>query len=396
MADVQIVRGDGVMPSRSWLQEMLSGGKNGVPLIDIGTSSLTGIRAGAIPGLQKDNALAHPLFNTIPLEPADCISLGSDFIRAGLLYAPREMEDEHFIDALGVTWLREGENSAPIGHPLETAAPADITRHPRPRWLQPVQQAVPELTGNSLVIADAPCPGLLDMCFMLRNTWQFMEDIADNRRAASVLLEWSLETIISAYEYLLASLDRQPDIIVYSDDLGYRDGMFLSPRDFRNHVRPRMSALLTHLGNITSAAVCFHSCGAISPILPDILDLGVGMVNLDTSAKGMNVLRLRRELPGFVILHGSNDLCALGRAVLQGDKAGIASLIAELAQSAPVIAGPRDNMSSAGEVLAAARGAAFIRNISRGGFEDLRRLGPVRSIIEEAVEKTLWEKPPSL
>jgi hypothetical protein len=78
----------------------------------------------------------------------------------------------------------------------------------------------------------------------------------------------------------------------------------------------------------------------------------------------------------------------LGEAVANKDKAGIALLITELAQSAPVIAGPLDNMSSEEEVLAAIRGAAFIRNFSNDDFEKLRHIGPVRNIIEEAIEKT--------
>ncbi|GAB6174109.1 hypothetical protein JCM15765_35870 [Paradesulfitobacterium aromaticivorans] len=377
------------MSARSQLEEMLSGKKNGVPLIDIGTTSLTGIRVGAVPRLQKNNALAHPIFKTIPLEPTDCIHLGSDFIRTGLLYDPQVLEDERYIDAFGVEWLRDEGDLAPFSHPLETAGLRDIAHHPKPQWLQPVQQVEPELARNSLVIADAPCPGLLDMCFMLRSTWKLMEDISENPLVVSALLEWSLETITSAYEHLLASLDKQPDVIIYNDDLGFQNGMFLSPLNFRNYVRPYLRTLLTHLRTLTPAAICFHSCGAISPIVPDIADLNIEIVNLDTYAKGMDVMRLRQELPSSVVLHGSNDLCALGVAVAKQDKARIAFLITELAHSAPVIAGPMDNMSSADEVLAAVRGATFIRNFSDDDFEKLRRLGPVRSIIEGALEKTL-------
>jgi len=384
------------MPPRSRLEEMLSGKKNGLPLIDIGTTSLTGIREGAVPGLPKDSPLAHPVFRTIPLEPADCIRMGSDFIRTGLLYDPPVPEDERFIDVFGVEWLCNEEYPAPVGHPLENAGLADIVRHPRPPWLQPAQQVEPELFSSSIVIADAPCPGLLEMCFMLRNTWQFMDDVAENRSAASALLDWSLETVISAYEYMLTSLANQPDIVIYNDDLGYQDGMFFSPPDFRNYIRPRLRILLTRLRNLTPAAICLHSCGSISPILPDIADLGVELLNLDTCSRGMEVMRLRRELPGSVVLHGATDVCALGEAVANRDKASVAYLITELAQSAPVIAGPVDNMSSAQEVLAAVRGAAFIRNLSDGGFEDLRRFGPVRSIIEEAIEKTLSGESPNL
>lgn len=384
------------MPPRSRLDEMLSGTKKGAPLIDIGTTSLTGIQAGAVPRLQKNNALAHPVFQTIPLDARDSIRLGSDFMRSGLLYDVQVLKDERFMDAFGVEWLRDEDHLVPISHPLETAGLMDIARYPKPQWLQPVQQANPELSSNSIVIADTPCPGLLDMCFMLRNTWQFMEDIVTNWRIASALLEWSLEAIITSYEYMLTSLDKQPDVIVYSDDLGYQDSMFFSPLDFRKYVLPTLRMLLTHLRNLTPAAICFHSCGAISPLLTDIADLNIEILNLDTHAKGLDVRRLRKQLPGSLVLHGSNDLCALGKAVANRDKARIASLITELAQSAPVIAGPMDNMSFAEEVLETVRGAAFIRNISEDAFENLRCLGPIRSVIEEAIEKTLSTELPAL
>lgn len=385
------------MSLRIKLAELLSGNWNGPPLIDIGTTSLTGIRASALPHLRKDSAVAHPIYETLPLAPMDCIRLGSDFIRTGLLFDPPVITDEPFTDAFGVQWQRDEGFLSPISHPLETAGLKDILHYPKPQWRNQVQLVEPELKDAGILIADAPCPGLLDLSFMLRNPWRFMEDIAEkNWQIATALLDWSLETIVDAYNYMLNSLPEQPNIIIYSDDLGYQDGMFFSPSDFRNLVRPYMHSLLTWLRQLTPAAICFHSCGAIRPILKDIAELGIELINLDTNARGMNVLEVRRELPASIILHGSNDLCALGEAIVNKDKAGIALLITELAQSVPVVAGPLDNMSSTEEVLAAIRGAAFIRNLSSDDFEKLRHIGPVRNIIEEAIEKTFSTELPVL
>lgn len=379
---------------RLCLEEMLSGQKNCPPLIDIGTTSLTGVRQGALPGRPENGALAHPIFRTIPMSPADCARMGSDFMRTGLLFPSLPPEEEYFTDLFGVEWLTGENYPAPAGHPLENAGPADIARYPIPLWTQPAQQVETDLCSNSIVIADAPCPGLLELCFMLRNTWQFMDDVAEKRPAASALLDWSLKAVLSAYEYMLVSLAGQPDVIIYNDDFGYQDGMFLSPREFRIYVRPRLRILLERLRSLTPAAICLHSCGSISPILPDIADLGFELLNLDTCSRGMEVVRLRRELPDSVILHGATDLCALGEAVMNRDKAGVAYLVTELAQSAPAIAGPADSLSSAEEVRAAVRGAAFIRNLSGESFAALRRFGPVRGIIEEAMENTLTGESP--
>lgn len=73
--------------------------------------------------------------------------------------------------------------------------------------------------------------------------------------------------------------------------------------------------------------------------------------------------------------------------------AEVASLITERAESAPVIAGPADSLSSSREISDAVRGASFVRNLSGDDFNALRRIGPVRSVIEKALERT-WSSPP--
>lgn len=374
---------------RSRLDELLNGTSNGTPLVDLGTSSLTGIRTHAAPHLRNGNVVAHPIFGTLPLDPADYLRLGSDCVRTGLLFDSPEIENEQFVDAFGVEWLLHQGSWSPLTHPLETARCEDIQRHPKPQWNQRVQTVAPEFADTHIVVADTPCPGILDLCFLLRGTWQFLDDLASNSRVASALFAWSLETVASAYEHLLRSLPQKPDIIIYGDDLGYQDGMYLSPTDFQNLVRPHLQTLFTHLRRLSPAAICFHSCGAIRPLLPDLADLGIKILNLDTNAKGMDINIVRQTLPASVVLHGSNDLRALGAALAQRNRAGIALLTTELAASAPVIAAPMDNLSTAEDVNAAVRGASFVRHLSDDDFEQLRRYGPVRSIIESAMEETL-------
>ncbi|MDQ7097105.1 uroporphyrinogen decarboxylase family protein [Desulfosporosinus sp. PR] len=391
MADVQIDHRADLISPRSCLEAMLTYNISGVPLLDIGTTSLTGLRANALPNLFDNETLTNPIFQTIALDREDCLRLRSDFIRTGVVYDPRIVKTGRFKDAFGVEWLNSDGYFAPSNHPLESAGLSDIEHYGKPDWKLALQYVKQEF-GDSLVIADAPCPGLLDSCFLLRNAWQFMSDISEKRTIAGTLLEWLVETISSAYEYMLGSLDRQPDLLIYSDDLGFQNSMFLSPSDFRTYLLPWLSALVSRLRKLTPAAICFHSCGAISPILKDIANLGFEILNLDPYAKGMDIKTLRKVLPKSVILHGVNDLCALGEVVARQDRAGIAYFSTELAQSLPVIAAPVDSLSCEEEVMAAIRGAAFIKNLSAEGFDNLRRLGPVRSVIEEALEKTLSEE----
>lgn len=353
-------------------------------VVDIGTSSLTGVRETARPDWLRQALVAHPVMETLPLSGLDCAALGSDCVRTGLLFHRHQREEDLFVDAFGIEWLVVDGTPTPSRHPLENASLAQIAAYPRPVWPSKVQVPEPDADGL-IVVADAPCPGLLDMCFGLRNSWVCLDDMTSNWRSISALLDWSLETIVSAYERMLAALQTPPDILVYGDDLGFQQSMFVSEIDFRNFIRPRMRTLLSRLRRLTPAPILFHSCGAIRPILRDIADLGVDLINFDGAARTMIATEIRRELPKRMIVHGSHDLIALGKAVGAGNMASVALLTTEIIDCMPVIAAPMDNITSAEDVEAARRGAEFLRLLSPDDVAAIGRFGPVKDIIEPCV-----------
>ena len=49
------------------------------------------------------------------------------------------------------------------------------------------------------------------------------------------------------------------------------------------------------------AKIFFHSCGAISEIIPDLIDIGVDILNpVQTNAVGMNAEKLKKEFSGDI------------------------------------------------------------------------------------------------
>lgn len=353
-------------------------------VVDVGTSSLTGVRETARPDWLRHPLVAHPVMETLPLSALDCAALGSDCVRTGFLFHRHQREEDTFVDAFGIEWLVVDGTPTPSRHPLEDASLAQIAAYPRPIWPSKVQVPEPESDGL-IVVADAPCPGLLDMCFGLRNSWVCLDDMTSNWRSISALLDWSLETIVSAYERMLGALQAPPDILVYGDDLGFQQSMFVSEIDFRNFIRPRMRTLLSRLRRLTPAPILFHSCGAIRPILRDIADLGIDLINFDGAARTMIATEIRRELPKRMIVHGSHDLIALGKAVSARNMASVALLTTEIIDCMPVIAAPMDNITSAEDVEAVRRGAEFLRLLSPDDVAAIGRFGPVKAILEPCV-----------
>lgn len=353
--------------------------------VDIGATTLTGLQWRAISCAHATNemTLSHPVLATLPLESQRLRKLGSDFTRAGFVFRRPFLDDDEFTDAYGVRWLWGDGQPAPLHHPLEAARLGQIAGHPRPQWPHQVQVGAPG-PGQWLVL-DAPCAGLLETCFSLRGGWQFMSDLTDHWQTANALLDWSLDTVVAAYEQVLSGMSRPPDLLLYGDDYGFSGGMFLSDLDFRNFVRPRLQTLLARLRRLCSAPILFHSCGAVQPIIADLVALGVDALSLDPTARGMSVQQVRRALPGDVVLHGPIDFVAFGHALERRDMKSVAVLSTELAACAPAIAAPIDCLANHDELSACRRAAAFVHALDGNDWARLRRVGAVNSILQHGV-----------
>jgi len=68
------------------------------------------------------------------------------------------------------------------------------------------------------------------------------------------------------------------DVIVDGDDVGMQRGMMLSPQMWRRFLKPRYAELID-LCHRNGAFFFFHSDGWIEPIIPDLIEIGVDILN---------------------------------------------------------------------------------------------------------------------
>ncbi|MFN8629253.1 MAG: uroporphyrinogen decarboxylase family protein [Chloroflexota bacterium] len=344
----------------------------------------------------------------MPLDDAAVSALGSDFARLGYLRPPAAPGSTETVDELGVAWTWDGPSPAPIRHPLEGRPAQDVQRLPRPSWPDLVQVPGPWLAGPSdvaggvgerpLAVLDAPGPGVLETAFAVRGTWAFLEDLAFDPRAAAAMLDWSLETVVDAYDQLLDALPRPPDVVLVADDYARSRGMLLSPPDFRDVVWPRLASLVALLRARSGAAIALHSCGAVGPILDDLARLEPDVVDLDADADGLGLAAVRRALGSSVALHGWVDLGSLGRAAVHGDAPRLAALLARLAASAPAVSAPADAIDDPGELRDVVAGSALLAslNAEAAGWADGLRAGEIpAAVLARAVEAAGHARPPA-
>ena len=99
----------------------------------------------------------------------------------------------------------------------------------------------------------------------------------------------------------LAELGDNVDIIKIGDDLGTQESLMISPKMYRELLKPIHADFISFIKARTKAKVLFHSDGDVAPLIDDFVEIGVDILNpIQTSAGTMS------NLPELKKRHGKN------------------------------------------------------------------------------------------
>ena len=159
------------------------------------------------------------------------------------------------------------------------------------------QQAEAARAGGRAFVLGGICAGMLEMGQWLRGFESFYCDLAANRPLAEALCDKIVELKMLYWEKALGELGDVVDVIQEGDDYGGQRGLQVSPAIWRQVFKPRLRQLLTHIKNCAPhVSVFFHSCGSIREILPDLIEVGVDVLNpVQVAADDMDSRDLKRE-----------------------------------------------------------------------------------------------------
>ena len=106
----------------------------------------------------------------------------------------------------------------------------------------------------------------------------------------------------------LATARSHCDICLLGDDFASQESMMLSPDHWRRYIKPRLAEQVA-LVRQHDLRVLYHSCGAVRPVLGDLLDIGVhGLLVFQTQAAGMDPESIARDFGGRLVFYGGMDV----------------------------------------------------------------------------------------
>jgi uroporphyrinogen decarboxylase len=271
-------------------------------------------------GLQGEPGYLARAFQYARIDEEAMLRMGSDGrpLRPGPAPAPlrREISPDEFVDEWGVHWRRDVGSVyyAAIENPLRHATLDDLERYPWPDLGHPSrfvglrdEARRIHAAGYAVVATTGISP--FEMTALLRGADAWMLDLAGDPEFAQALLGKVSERMAAAGDGVTAAAGDEIDIILAGDDLGTQDAPVISPAMYRRLVKPFHAEMIARIKRNTRAKLFFHSDGAIYPLLGDLVEIGVDILNpVQVSARGMgDTARLKREFGQRLSFCGAID-----------------------------------------------------------------------------------------
>jgi uroporphyrinogen decarboxylase len=116
---------------------------------------------------------------------------------------------------------------------------------------------------------------LFERAWTLRSMPELLIDFMVNKDFANELLDR-----IVKYNLAVVDIVSQYDIdcIFYGDDWGQQKGLIMGPGLWREFIKPRLRVMYNQVKQ-KSMYVAQHSCGDVSEIFPDLIELGLDIYN---------------------------------------------------------------------------------------------------------------------
>ena len=104
-----------------------------------------------------------------------------------------------------------------------------------------------------------------------------------------------------------AAAGKSLDLVFISDDIAGQKSLLLSPNSWRQHLQPRLKRWCDFI-HAHDFKVFYHTDGAARPLIREILDCGVDVLNpIQHACPGMDLAGLKRDFGSHVIFHGGVD-----------------------------------------------------------------------------------------
>lgn len=211
----------------------------------------------------------------------------------------------YFYDEWGIGWRMPkgyGLYYDMFDHPLAgdiTEADIDGCRCPDPadparyRGVRERARRIAEVEQRGVVITQMTA-GITEIAAWTRGYEDFYADLVLQHDLLGKLLDKVNEVQMGYWSRVLPEVGEYADVMMVGDDFAGQTGLLMSPDIWRKLVKPRLTELFDLMHSLSAAKLFLHSYGAIREVLPDLIEIGLDIINpVQVSAAGMDSAELK-------------------------------------------------------------------------------------------------------
>jgi uroporphyrinogen decarboxylase len=249
--------------------------------------------------------------NTYELE----IALDEDMLLTSVGWANSYYQPgDRYTDEWKITWRAVpystpygiGQYTEMVGHPLADDQAIDSYTPPDPQRPELYNEAARLIREykDEYWIAGVTVTTIFETAWALRGYERLMMDFVEAPDLAERILDIPYHYHLTAAQTLARM---GVDMIWIGDDVGMQTGMLFSAAHWRRFFKPRMARFIAALKEINpQLKVAYHSDGTIYPIIPDLIEVGVDVLNPIQPAC-MDPARLKKDYGDRLCFWGSID-----------------------------------------------------------------------------------------
>lgn len=285
----------------------------------LGFAPIPPVRRGTTANYYDERILAH---------------LDIDFRRLFLRERPAAWtaaDNGPYVDPWGVRFARSGLFVNLVESPLRNATTAEeIDAHAWPRaddlfstdGLAAEARRMYDETEFALVARNPVTAGFFDRACQLMGAPEFMTGLAVAPEVAHSIVGHLLAIYKDIYAMFLDAVGPYVQMVEVADDLASQQSLLISPAMYREFIKPAERELYALIHEKAPSAALFRHCdGAIAPLVPDLIEVGVDVLNpVQTSSKGMAPQMLKQGFGNVITFHGT----------VEGMEKPVDSLVAEV------------------------------------------------------------------
>lgn len=186
---------------------------------------------------------------------------------------------------------------------------ADLDHHPWPHaddW--DYSNISDELAAKAQYAVRGHSRGFFEIAHFMRGMEEFLVDLALQPDFACDLMDRISAYLLERSRRILQAGGGQYTIFEYNDDVASQRGLFISPEMWRQYIKPRV-APFCDLAHRQGAKLRYHCCGSCREIIPDLIEIGVDILNpVQPLAEGMDPFELKRLYGSRITFDGAIDI----------------------------------------------------------------------------------------